>query len=221
MPNLSVSSFFSLEEYAHSALFEGCSYPWEALKHLIPYLERYPLGKIEGEVSPAAYLINASSISIGKGTRVEPGAYIEGPCVIGENCVVRHGAYLRGSVITGDRCVLGHDTEIKHSILLNDVCAAHFNYVGDSILGNQVNLGAGMKCANLRLDHKLIKIFVEGKKVETGLKKIGVIAGDRAQFGCNSVANPGTLFGKGALCYPCISIQGFIAPNSIIKEHKV
>src|SRR6267154_3568005 len=153
---LTPNQFFTLEEYSHVLLFEGCQYPWQALEGLKNYLASLKLGNIETDVPSSAYLIHPELISIGPGTVIEPGAYIEGPCIIGKQCVIRHGAYIRGDVVTGDSCVIGHDTEVKHSIFFNSTSAAHFNYVGDSILGNRVNLGAGVKCANLRLDHQPI-----------------------------------------------------------------
>ena len=166
----------------------------------------------------SAFLVNPELISIGKGTVVEPGAYIAGPCIIGQNCQVRNGAYIRGNVIIGDDCVVGHATEIKGSILLNRVCASHFNYVGDSILGNDVNLGAGLVCANLRLDRQKVSIHYKNQKIPTPLKKLGAIVGDGSQLGCNSVLNPGTVLGKKVFCSPCLNISGYIPGGSFIKE---
>ncbi len=207
---VSPSAFFMLEHFAHPELFDRCSYVWEALERLSDYLKKQKLGKIEVDIPPSAHLVNPELISIGCGTVVEPGAYIQGPCIIGNNCQVRHGAYIRGDVIAGEACVIGHDTEMKHSILLDRVSAAHFNYVGDSILGNGVNLGAGVKCANLKLDHSPVTVIVRGKPYRTGLKKFGAIIGDGAKLGCNCVTNPGTLMGRGAISYPCVNLHGFI-----------
>jgi bifunctional UDP-N-acetylglucosamine pyrophosphorylase / glucosamine-1-phosphate N-acetyltransferase len=212
-----INSFFSLAGYEHASLFAHCTYPWEALHFIKEYLEGRMLGNIETEVPPSSFLLNPHLISIGKGTHIDPGVYIAGPCIIGENCEIRHGAYLRGNVILGHHCVIGHATEVKHSIFLNRASAPHFNYVGDSILGNEVNLGAGMVCANYRLDHENIAVFFEGKKIKTTLKKLGAIIGDGAQLGCNSVANPGTLIGKGARCCPCSTISGHVPEGSFIK----
>jgi len=209
--------FFALEGYAHSSLFEGCQYPWEALEKLESYLKSLKLGIIEIDVPSTVHLVHPELISIGEGTIIEPGAYIQGPCSIGKNCVIRHGAYIRGHVITGDHCVIGHDTEIKHSILLNRASAAHFNYVGDSILGNNINLGAGVKCANLRLDHQPIHVVVDGVKINTRLHKLGAIVGDHAQVGCNCVINPGTILSRGSFCFPCLNVYGFVPENSKVK----
>jgi NDP-sugar pyrophosphorylase family protein len=217
MKDFFVNSFFSLEEYRYADLWEDCVYVWDALSRLEEFLRTVPLGKIEIEIPSGVHLVHPDLISIGEGTRVEPGAYIQGPCVIGERCQVRSGAYVRGQVITGDGCVLGHDSEFKHSILLNGVHAAHFNYVGDCILGNAVNLGAGVKCANVRLDKELVQIAFNGKKIPTGLKKMGAILGDGVQIGCNAVTSPGTVMGKNVLCHPCLHVQGVIPSHAKVK----
>lgn len=214
---LTIDQFFNLEDFPYALLFEGCQYPWEVLGNLQDFLSSQTLGNIEVEVPSAAYLVNPRQISIGAGTTIEPGAFIQGPCIIGKNCTVRHGAYIRGNVVIGDSCVVGHDTEVKHSILLNQSSAAHFNYVGDSIIGNRVNLGAGVKCANFRLDHQSVHILVEGEKIPTSLKKLGAIIGDDAQVGCNCVINPGTILGKNSFCFPCLNVYGFVPHRAKLK----
>lgn len=214
---LDLEQLFSLKEYAHAALFDECKYPWEALQRLEAYLRSLQFGKIEVPIVEGVYLVHPESISIGEGTVIEPGAFIQGPCVIGKHCTIRHGAYLRGNVIVGDGCIIGHDTEVKHSIFLNRVAAAHFNYVGDSILGNGSNLGAGVKCANLRLDHQPISVMVQNEKVDTHLKKLGAIVGDGAQVGCNCVINPGTILGRNSFCFPCLNVYGFIPEGSTVR----
>ena len=213
MQKYCITEFFNLENFSHRELFSSSQYAWEPLKLLDNYLSSQELGKIECPVPNGVHLVNQELISIGKGTILEPGAYIKGPCIIGENCEVRHGAYIRGFVLTGDRCLLGHASELKSSILLDDVCAAHFNYVGDSILGNKVNLGAGVKLANLRLDNEMVLV----QKIPTNLKKLGAIIGDGAQLGCNVVTNPGTMIGRGAFCYPCKTAKCYLPPYSNTK----
>lgn len=214
---LSIERFFDLSKFPYLALFEGIAFPWEALSRIKAFLSSIPLGKIEVGIPEGVYLVHPELISIGKGTVVEPGAYIKGPCLIGENCTIRHGAYLRGEVVTGNECVIGHDTEVKHSILLNHAQAAHFAYLGDCILGNKVNLGAGTKCANLRLDNKPVAIHFNGTVYSTNLRKMGAILGDGTQLGCNTVTNPGTLTGKEVFSYPCTNFGGVVAEKSIIK----
>ncbi len=214
---LIINSFFELSSFKHASLFEGCTFPWQALDKLSAYLQEQLSKRVKIEVPSSVYLVNPELISIGKGTVIEPGAYIQGPCIIGENCQIRHGAYIRGDVLIGDGCVVGHDTEVKHSIFLNGACAAHFNYVGDTILGNAVNLGAGVKCANLRLDHQSVFVTYGGERINTGLKKMGAIVGDGAQIGCNCVVNPGTLIGKNSFCFPCLNVYGYIPDHAKVK----
>lgn len=217
--SLKTEFFFLLSAYAHAELFSDCEHVWLALKKLPRYLAGAVLGNIEVEIPAGVYLEKPELISIGKGTKIEPGAFIRGPCIIGKDCVVRHGAYIRGDFITGDKCIIGHATEVKSSIFLNEVHAAHFAYVGDSILGNRVNLGAGTKCANLKLDNSPVAIHLEGKpKIATGMRKLGAIIGDDSQLGCNSVTNPGTLLGQKVFCYPCLNIGGVIPSYRVVKS---
>ncbi|MBU2599920.1 glucose-1-phosphate thymidylyltransferase [bacterium] len=179
---------------------------------------------IENEKSEGASVIYSGvtladeNISIGKGTVIEPGAYIKGPTIIGDNCEIRQGAYIRGNVIIGNRCVIGHTTEVKNACFLNQAKAGHFAYVGDSILGNQVNLGAGTKLANLNIGSMPIQLKIEGKKITTDLKKFGAILGDRVETGCNSVTNPGTMLSKGCIVYPNTTVRkGYYPPQTVIK----
>jgi bifunctional N-acetylglucosamine-1-phosphate-uridyltransferase/glucosamine-1-phosphate-acetyltransferase GlmU-like protein len=152
-------------------------------------------------------------ICVGEGTVVEPGALIKGPTIIGNNTEVRQDAYVRGNCLIGNGCVVGHTTEVKTSIMLDGAKAGHFAYIGDSILGNDVNLGAGTKLANLKIVDVEMKLKIEGRTYETGLKKLGAILGDRVETGCNSVTSPGTLLGKASLIYPCVNVPGGFYPS--------
>lgn len=218
---LTSDEFFDLSNWPFMELFDFQGYPWQALTQIESFLKKQKLGRIEGKISDGSYLINPELISIGEGAVVEAGAYIQGPCLIGKNCAIRHGAYIRGNVITGDGCVIGHCSEVKNSLFLNNAHAAHFAYVGDSILGNNVNLGAGTKCANLRLDGKQIFISFNKERIPTGLRKFGAIIGDSVQLGCNSVTNPGTLIGKNSSSLPCTNFGGVIPPDSCVKGASV
>lgn len=216
--DFSPSYFFDLDEFEHKAIFDGCLDVWEALSNIGHYLRNIELGRIEVEIPAGVYLERPELISIGEGTIVEPGAYIKGPCVIGKRCQIRHAAYIRGDVITGYGCVIGHATEIKHSICLNRVAASHFAYVGDCILGNGVNLGAGTKCANLKLDGSMIDVKVGNRRISSGLRKFGAVMGDESSVGCNSVPNPGTVLGRSVRAYACTSFGGFIPSASVVRH---
>lgn len=219
MKNLKPDYFFDLQSFKHADLFKDLPFVWEALTRIESYLKAISLGKIESLIPNGVFLIDPHLISIGKETTIEPGVYIKGPCIIGDQCSVRHGAYIRGNVIAGDRCVIGHDTEAKNAILLDHAHAAHFAYLGDTILGNHVNLGAGTKCANLKLNSDPVTIDYLEQNIETGLRKFGAIIGDFSQTGCNAVTNPGTLIGQNVICYPCMNIGGFIPSDSLVKTN--
>jgi UDP-N-acetylglucosamine diphosphorylase / glucose-1-phosphate thymidylyltransferase / UDP-N-acetylgalactosamine diphosphorylase / glucosamine-1-phosphate N-acetyltransferase / galactosamine-1-phosphate N-acetyltransferase len=164
----------------------------------------------------AGAVLMDDNISIGKGTVIESGALIKGPTIIGDNNEIRQGAYIRGNVIIGNKCVVGHTTEMKTAVMLGESKAAHFAYVGDSILG-KVNLGAGTRLANLKMTESKIVVSIAGKKYETGLRKFGAICADGVETGCNSVTAPGTLLGKNVLLYPNATGRGYYPPNTIIK----
>jgi NDP-sugar pyrophosphorylase family protein len=159
-------------------------------------------------IMQGAYL-NDDRVIIGPGTVVEPGALIKGPTVVGSDTEVRQGAYIRGDCLIGNKCVVGHTTEIKSSVMLDGAKAGHFAYIGDSILGKDVNLGAGTKLANLKMIPG--NIFIrdpEGNFHKTGRRKLGAILGDRTETGCNSVTSPGTLMESGSVVLPTISVPG-------------
>lgn len=162
--------------------------------------------------------IAGDKVIIGKGVFVESGAMIKSPSIIGDHNEIRQGAYVRGDVLTGRGCVIGHATEVKHSIFLNDAKAGHFNYIGDSILGNDSNLGAGTKLANLRFFKGNIVIRHDGEHFDTGRRKLGAILGDNTQTGCNSVTNPGALLGRNSFLLPNTTAKsGYHGPGSLLR----
>ncbi len=166
----------------------------------------------------AGAILIGNKINIGEGVLVEGGALIKSPTIIGDYTEVRQGAYIRGYCLTGKRCVVGHTTEVKHSIFLNDAKAGHFAYLGDSILGQNANLGAGTKFANLKFLGGNVSIRTEDGLVDTGRRKFGAILGDRAQTGCNSVTNPGTILAKDGILMPNTTApSGYHKPSKILR----
>lgn len=231
---LKPSDFFDLEAFLHREVFADAINVWDPLKTLESYLEHWFAENppcIHDEVVVAETARIYGKVTIGKGTVIEDSVCIMGPTVIGENCEIRQGAYIRGSGLMGDGSVLGHASELKNSILLNDAKAPHFAYVGDSILGNNVNLGAGTKLSNLTVSSEkdletgkrpTIRLRIDDTDVDTGLAKMGAIIGDNAQTGCNAVTNPGTIIGKNTLVYANTSVaKGLIPENSIVKLRQV
>jgi NDP-sugar pyrophosphorylase family protein len=163
---------------------------------------------VKGHVHAGATLVGR--VYVAEGAEVEPTAFVQGPTYIGPGAEIRHGAYVRGQVYVGPKAVVGHASEVKGSVLLDGAKAAHFAYVGDSVLGRDVNLGAGTKLANLMLARRTIRVVhpVTGALVSTGLTKFGAVMGDHAQTGCNAVLNPGTLMLPKTAVLACLSYRG-------------
>ncbi|SPN73864.1 Bifunctional protein GlmU,bifunctional N-acetylglucosamine-1-phosphate uridyltransferase/glucosamine-1-phosphate acetyltransferase,Predicted DNA-binding protein with PD1-like DNA-binding motif,UDP-N-acetylglucosamine diphosphorylase/glucosamine-1-phosphate N-acetyltransferase,Bacterial transferase hexapeptide (six repeats) [Chlamydia serpentis] len=187
------SSIFSPEDFLYPEIISKAHYTWDILFFLENMLSNHVFSGIHGTIESGVTLKNTDKIEIAKGAYVESGAYIVGPCILGPQTEVRHGAYIRGNVITGSQCIVGHCTEIKSSYLGHQVKAAHFAYLGDSVLGSNVNLGAGVRCANFRLDGKNICVSSsdKSKKINTGRRKVGAFLGKNVAIGCNVVINPG------------------------------
>ncbi len=158
------------------------------------------------------------NINIGRGVLIESGAYIKGPTLIDDQAEIRQGAYIRGYCIIGKRCVVGHATEVKHSIFLNDAKAGHFAYLGDTILGNEVNLGAGTKCANFRFLPGNVEVRTGSGTLKTDLRKFGAVMGDHCQTGCNSVTNPGTVLAPSCILMPTTTaVSGLYEAKTVIR----
>jgi len=193
--------------------------PWALLGDpLDDVLDGLPSDGIRIKLSPDVHLLG-DRIVICPGTRIGPGAVIEGPVFIGRDVEIRPGAYIRGGVWIGDGCIVGASTEIKHAILLPHAKAPHLNYVGDSILGAGVNLGAGTVLSNFRHDGGEIRIHAgDGSTIATGRRKLGAVLGDGVLTGCNSVLHPGVIVGRETQIYPGVQLRNGIYPEkSIVK----
>jgi UDP-N-acetylglucosamine diphosphorylase / glucose-1-phosphate thymidylyltransferase / UDP-N-acetylgalactosamine diphosphorylase / glucosamine-1-phosphate N-acetyltransferase / galactosamine-1-phosphate N-acetyltransferase len=207
---------FDLTQTAHAAIFDGCDNAWEALKRIDEYLKANVKSKLLNRCEGNAWV--GDHVFIGEGTVVEDGAMIKGPAIIGRNCQIRHNAYLRENVIVGDECVVGNSCELKNVLLFNNCQVPHFNYVGDSILGHNAHLGAGVVLSNVKVIRGNVSIEHEGRRIDTGLRKFGALVGDASEIGCNSVLNPGSILGRGSLIYPCTNWRGVLPPHSIAKN---
>ncbi len=214
---LGIESFFNLDQVSFRDLFDSAGYVWESLAKRDEYIRNHirPNGDSIGRDN----ITIEGDVYIGEGTVIEPAACIKGPTIIGNDCQIRHGAYIRGNVITGNGCVIGHTTEVIRSILLDNVRADHFAYIGDSILGNNCHLGAGVILANvkMRMAPSFVKIRVRGDSYDTGLRKLGAILGDDTEIGCNSMANPGTLLERGVAVYPGTVLRGYYPSEAVVK----
>ena len=213
MLNKSVKTkeLFNCETPYLAELFEKAEYPWEMLPKIKEYIKALISQGLEGftEISDGVW--------VGKDVKIYPTAIIEAPAIIGQGTEIRPGAFIRGSVITGENCVIGNSSELKNCVLLNKVQVPHYNYVGDSVLGNYAHMGAGSICSNLKSDGKAVVIHGEEEYI-TGLRKIGAILGDHADIGCGCVLNPGTVIGKNTSVYPLNALRGVFPEGCIVKS---
>jgi NDP-sugar pyrophosphorylase family protein len=209
------ADYLSLEHTAHPKLFENQKYVWDALKQIASYLQFRLKPGVLGELLGKPFIGN--SVFVGAGTIVEQGAVLKGPAWIGEKCHIRSGCYVRENVIVGNGVVMGNSCEFKNSIIFDEAQVPHFNYVGDSILGYQAHLGAGVILSNVKLDHSEIAVATAEGNIATGLTKFGAIVGDRTEIGCNVVINPGSVLGRDCLVYPSVNFRGVLPHGNVVK----
>lgn len=211
---LKIVDLFDLTHTRAAEMLSGCVYPWEALSRIKDTILEI------GRNLPADEFDEVSeNVWIAKDAKIYPNNYIAGPCIIGHGTEVRPGAFVRGSALVGDGCVVGNSTELKNVILFDSVQVPHYNYVGDSILGYKSHMGAGSITSNVKSDKKLIVVRCGEESMETGLKKIGAMLGDRVEVGCNSVLNPGTMIGRDSNIYPTSCVRGTVPAGCIWKNN--
>ena len=210
--NFQKEKFFDLSTFEYKDIFNEINFVWEVLPKIKDYIEmQFKSGSLKPNYK------EANDVYVGEGTVIGEGATIEGPAIIGKYTLIGHGSFVRSNCIIGKNVQLGHAVETKGSIFLNDSKAAHLNYVGDSIIGNKVNISGGTILANYRLDRKAVMVSDGENKIETGLEKFSSIIGDGSNIGVSVVLNPGTILGKNTIVYPLISVKGVHKDNEIIK----
>ena len=217
---MKASDFFSLPTSLSrfAPHFRADAPPWDWLKQIgTALLDVADAPSLPAVVPQGVHL--EGRVWLHPTVKLPPYATIIGPVWIGANTELRPGVYLRGNVMVGECCVLGNACEFKNCLLMDNVQVPHFNYVGDSVLGNGAHLGAGVICSNLRLDQQAIVVRTPDATYETGLRKFGAILGEQAEVGCNSVLNPGSVLGKRALVTPTIAFSGYLPPATIAHAH--
>ncbi|MFD1598351.1 bifunctional sugar-1-phosphate nucleotidylyltransferase/acetyltransferase [Halobellus rarus] len=190
---LSAGRDISVVEYEGRWLDVGR--PWELLRANELLLAEVD-GDVRGTVAEGAQL--GGDVVVEEGATVRDGVHVEGPAVIMSGAEVGPNAYVRGATVVGPSAHVGHGVEVKNSILMSDAAVPHLSYVGDSILGRDVNLGAGTKVANLRHDDASVEMTVKGERVDTGRRKLGVVLGDGVKTGINVSLNAGVKVASGA-----------------------
>ena len=211
--NVKTKELFDCKVEYLKELFENCEYPWEIIEKIKEHINWLTEKEMSG------FKMISQDVWVGENVKIYDTVTIEGPCIIGKNTTIRPGAFLRGNIITGENCVIGNSTELKNCILLDNVQAPHYNYIGDSILGNYAHMGAGAICSNLKADNKAVVIHGDADYI-TNMRKIGGILADKADVGCGCVLNPGTVIGKNTSVYPLTLLRGVYPSDCIVKSSK-
>ncbi len=213
MEECKISKMYNLEETIAKDLFEGLTYPWEALPKISEFIV-----KLGESLDSSVYEKRGENIWVAKSAKVAPTAFLSEPLIIDEEAEIRHCAFVRGNAIVGKGCVVGNSTELKNVVLFNSVQVPHYNYVGDSILGYKSHMGAGSITSNVKSDKTLVVVKNGKEEIKTGLKKFGAMLGDYVEVGCNSVLNPGSVIGSHTNIYPLSMVRGVVPERSIYKN---
>ena len=213
MSKITIKDLYDLNETIAADLFDGLTYPWEALPKIGDFIR-----KLGETLSQEEYEKVGEDVWIARSAKVFPSAYIHGPAIIGKEAEVRHCAFIRGNALVGEGAVVGNSTELKNVVLFNKVQVPHYNYVGDSILGYQAHMGAGSITSNVKSDKKLVCVHTPEGDIETGIKKFGAMIGDGVEVGCGSILTPGTVVGRESNIYPLSSVRGVVSEHSIYKK---
>ena len=213
MEELKLEYYFKeMENFAFKEVFEGCTYPWEALEKAKTFLKEQVVDK-DAKVNKAEvgeFVSITGNYYIDEGTKIHANAVIQGPVMIGKNVEIQSGALVRPWTIIGDNCVVGHASEVKHCIMQNKSKVASLAFCGDTILGKSTRIGSGIILANRRFDQKNIEIKIDGKKYDTGTDFFGSIIGDNTRLGANCTSLPGTCIGPYTWILPTIQVRNFV-----------
>ena len=202
------------ESLPFDTIFQAELPPWQWVPLVAKACEQIEPNHSAGEIPPGLQV--KGTVFIHSSVKLPSYGSIAGPTYIGKDTELRPGVFIRGNVIVGANCVLGNACEFKNSLLLDHVQVPHFSYVGDSVLGNKVHLGAGVICSNLRLDQSNVPVQLpDGSRYDSGLRKLGALIGDAAEIGCNAVLNPGSILGKRSLVMPTVAFRGYLNRDSI------
>lgn len=213
MEELKLNYYFKeMENFTFKEIFEGCTYPWEALEKAKQYIKEQIVEK-DVKVNKAEvgeFVSISGNYFIDEGTKIHANAVIQGPVMIGKNVEIQSGALIRPWTVIGDNCVVGHASEVKHCILQNKAKVASLAFCGDTILGKSTRIGSGIILANRRFDQQNITVKINGEKYDVGTDFFGAIIGDSTRLGANSTTVPGTFIGPYTWILPTVQVRGFI-----------
>lgn len=175
------------------------SYPWDIF-NAVPYLFKKQKSDKKIKIEKGAVL--NGEVVVKEGTVIKSGAYIEGPVYIGRNCIIGPNCFLRAGTVIEDDCRIGQAVEVKNSLLGKGTFASHLSYIGDSIIGENCNFGAGTITANFRHDKQSIKTMVKGELIDTKRVKFGTVMGDNVKTGVHTIIYPGRKIGSDKTTLP-------------------
>lgn len=204
----------ALTAHAFDGFRSEVTYFWDHLDLNIHALENLMEEKNEGTIEPGAVL--EGKLFLGKGSVIKAGSRIEGPAYIGEDCLIGPNAFIRRGSVIENHCHVG-TCEIKNSVVMNGANVPHFSYIGDSVLCEDVNLGAGTMIANLRFDNGPIRVHFKEGSVDSGRRKLGAAIGSGTKIGVNCSINCGTLIGHDCKVFPGTKITHNLDNNTTFK----
>ena len=227
MEELELNYYFKdIESFAYKEIFEGCTYPWEALNNVKAFMEEFfkSHDKNINRAELGEYCSLKCPYYIEEGTKIHSNVTIEGPVIIGKNVEIQSGALIRPYTIIGDNCAVGHGSEVKHCIMQNKSKVASLSFAGDSILGKSARVGSGIILANRRFDQQIVTVKKDGQKYSLGTDFFGAVIGDSTRLGANSVTVPGTFIGPYTWILPTVQVRGFVPAEKRIlptAEYKI
>jgi bifunctional UDP-N-acetylglucosamine pyrophosphorylase/glucosamine-1-phosphate N-acetyltransferase len=193
--------------------------PWDLLEaNELLVKENINEFRIEGQVEPQVTI--KPPLKLGKNSILRAGTYIEGPVIIGEGCDIGPNSYIRAYTAIGNKCRVGNACEIKNSVIMDKTHIPHLSYVGDSIIGENVNFGAGTITANLRLDEKAIFVTVKGERVNSGRRKLGALIGDNVKTGIGVTIMPGVSIGPDSAIGANVILNVDVPRNTLVSEER-
>ena len=213
MKELKLDYYFKeMDKFTFKEVFDGCTYPWEALEKAKEFIKEQIVDK-DVKINKAEvgeFVSISGNYFIDEGTKIHANAVIQGPVMIGKNVEIQSGALIRPWTVIGDNCVVGHASEVKHCIMQNKSKVASLAFCGDTILGKSTRIGSGIILANRRFDQQNITVKINGEKHDVGTDFFGAIIGDSTRLGANSTTVPGTFIGPYTWILPTVQVRGFI-----------
>lgn len=220
--DLRVDRFFDLSNLTFRHVFSEAETVLDMKRCVERFFEEHARREVRGQVHPGAHV--EGDVVVEPGARVETGALVEGPAWICAGAIIRHAAYVRDGSIIGPQTKIGHASEVARSVVMAHSFATHFAFIGDSVIGNNVNVGSSCVFANLKVSRAVtepatheVTIDVGGVRIATGYTKFGAIVGDGSRTASHVSISPGTLLGKGVVLHTRAQVGGVLPSGSVVR----